>query len=93
MWSRLWSVQGPAWKNLRGCRLGKRMDSGELVDFQGSSSLTSRMLHPQVQEAKQRWQGACMAEQAAPDYTQIPKGSIQWKQEQMTQEAYGGICL
>ena len=53
------------------------MDSGELVDFQGSSSLSSRMVHPHVQEAKQRWEGACMAEQGAPDCTQIPKGSIQ----------------
>jgi len=52
------------------------VDPGELVNFQGSPSLSSRLVHLCVQEVNQR-HGACMNGQGAPDYTQNPKGSIQ----------------
>ena len=48
---------------------GKR-GPGELVDFQGSLLPSSRMVHPHVQEVKQRWQEAYMGEQEAPGLTE-----------------------
>lgn len=42
-----------------------------MVDFQVLPPPSSRMVQPHVQEeAKQRWQEACMDEQGAPDKTQ-----------------------
>ena len=43
---------------------------GELVDFQGSLPTSSRMVHPHMQEGKERWQEAHVHEQVAPDKTQ-----------------------
>ncbi|PKU36104.1 hypothetical protein llap_13592 [Limosa lapponica baueri] len=52
--SRLWPVQGYAWKNPMGYNPGEKRGPGQLVDFQGSSP-SSRVVHPDV---KQEWQEA-----------------------------------
>lgn len=44
---------------------GKR-DLRKLIDSQGSCLLISRTVHPNEQEVQQKYQEACMDEQAAP---------------------------
>lgn len=52
---RLRPLQESAWKNLLGSGPGEKLGPGELVDFQGSPSPWSRMIHPNKQEIKQSW--------------------------------------
>lgn len=61
----VWIFQGLAWKNFVGYNPREKGDSGELVDFQGSSPLHLRMVLPDMQEVKQKRQQAWMnAEEA-----------------------------
>lgn len=46
---------------------GERRGPGHLVDFQGLPSPGSRLVHPNEEEIKQRWQDASQNKQGAPD--------------------------
>lgn len=39
-------VQGPAWKNPMAYGPGEKREQGDLVDFQRTLALSSRMVHP-----------------------------------------------
>lgn len=50
----------------RGCP-GERRGPGELVDFHGSPTTSSRMVLTSMQRIKQRWQEVCMDKQEVSD--------------------------
>lgn len=85
--SRLWPGQGSAWKNPMSYSLGKKRVPGELVDFQRSPPASSRLVHPNRQEIKQKQQEACTHGRG--DLTELKHYKEAYKRrnlEQVTQE-------
>ncbi|PKU31591.1 hypothetical protein llap_18106 [Limosa lapponica baueri] len=60
----------------------------KLVDTEGSPSPSSRAVHPNEQEVKQKRQEACVDEQGVPGQTQAQKGSMQKVEARMVYWLY-----
>lgn len=56
-----------------GYQAGKKMGPGELADFHRLPPPSSRQVHPDKQEIKQRWQETCMNEQESAQMVETQK--------------------